>query len=156
MEVLLKLKAAIEAELEGYFAGTEFFLVEVRVLPGYKIYVFADSTHNITIQQCATVSRHLEEFLETNNLVPEQYMLEVSSPGLDQPFRVSNQYEKAINTDVEVVLKDGRKLEGRLTDVSTSGLTLLESVMKKGKLIEEKVHDLSFEEIKTTKKTIIF
>ena len=156
MENLLRLKAEIEAELDKYFAGTSFFVVEVKVAPGYKIYVFADGTQNITIQQCAVISRYLEEYLESNALVPEQYMLEVSSPGMDQPLKVPEQYTKAIGREVEVVMKDGNKLEGILREASETGIVLEEIKKQKGKISESIIHHLTFEDIKTTKKSIKF
>jgi ribosome maturation factor RimP len=156
MEVLMQLKDAIEAELENFFSGTQFFVVDVKVLPGYKIYIFADGTENITIEKCIATSRHLEAFLESGGLVPEHYLLEVSSPGMDQPFKVLPQYYKAIGRDMEVVLADGRKLEGILREVSETGIVLEEQIIKKGKVIESIIHELPFDQIKTTKKSIKF
>jgi len=156
MEHLLRIKAEIEAELNKYFDGTLFFLVEVKVAPGYNIYVYADGIQNITIQQCAVISRHLEEFLETGALVPEHYLLEVSSPGMDQPLRVKEQYEKTIGREVEVILNDGRKLVGMLKEATESGICLEEVKIHKGKILDNIVHHLSFGEIKTTTKSIKF
>lgn len=156
MEVLQQLKATIEEELERYFSGTEFFVVEVKVLPGNKVYVFADGKENITIEKCIAISRHLEAFLESGGHVPEQYVLEVSSPGMDQPMKVIQQFRKALGRSVEVVLMDGRKLEGILNGVDENGISLEEQKKIKGKLKESILHQLAFDEIKTTKKTITF
>ena len=49
------------------------------------------------------------------------FHLEVSSPGLDEPLKLHRQYLKNIGRKVEVLLKDGRKIEGKLLEVNETG-----------------------------------
>ena len=41
----------------------------------------------VTVDDCARASRALEARLETDKLVAERYVLEVSSPGVERPLR---------------------------------------------------------------------
>ena len=43
--------------------------------------------HGVTAEDCATVSRSLERYLEGAGLVGPRYVLEVSSPGVERPLR---------------------------------------------------------------------
>jgi ribosome maturation factor RimP len=43
--------------------------------------------HGVTADDCVTVSRSLERFLESKGLVGPRYVLEVSSPGIERPLR---------------------------------------------------------------------
>ncbi|HMW93574.1 MAG TPA: hypothetical protein PKY92_05610, partial [Chitinophagales bacterium] len=93
MENSIQLKEQIEQYLNNNIDNTTMFVVDVKVLPTNKIEVFLDrSDTNITIDECAKISRKLEEYLESNQLVGEKYTLEVSSPGMDQPFKVPQQF----------------------------------------------------------------
>ena len=67
----------------------------------------------ISIEECAAVSRELENKLDRDK---EDFALEVSSPGLDAPFRVREQYDKNIGRMVSVQCKDGSKVLGVLKE----------------------------------------
>jgi ribosome maturation factor RimP len=156
MEGLDTLKAKIEAELEAFFSGKGLFIVEVQVLATGKIFVFADGEQNITIDECASISRHLETFLETNHLVKENYLLEVSSPGMDQPLKVPAQFRKQTGKEVEVVLKKGNKIIGVMLSADESGIVVKEETNKKNKTVEATEQTLAFADIKTVKKYFNF
>jgi ribosome maturation factor RimP len=40
----------------------------------------------VTVDQCAKVSRAVEPWLDSHPEVPEKYVLEVSSPGVERPL----------------------------------------------------------------------
>jgi ribosome maturation factor RimP len=111
----------IRALVEEHIGGTGIFLVEVRVGSGNDIRVIADSPEGISIDECAGISRFLNGRLDREE---EDYSLEVSSPGLDAPFKVRQQYEKNVGRKVEVILKDGDRLEGKLISVTGDSVTL--------------------------------
>jgi ribosome maturation factor RimP len=48
----------------------------------------------VTLDDCSKVSRALEGVLDVENVVPERYSLEVSSPGLDRPLKRRSDFEK--------------------------------------------------------------
>ena len=72
----------------------------------------------------------------------EDYSLTVSSAGLDQPFKVQRQFEKAVGSKVEVALKGGKKMVATLVAADQDSITLKYSVKeavegkKKKELVE--------------------
>ncbi len=132
-----------------------FFIVEIQMNSQGKILVFMDGlTQKVTIEDCITVSRSI---LNSNEEIAEKYGIEVSSPGLDHPFKVLEQYQKNIGNEVTVLLKDGKRFSGKLTKVDSEKILLEETKIKKikKKKIEEKInHEFCFEQIKATKQII--
>ena len=94
--------------------------------------------------------------LEDLATLKENYILEVSSPGMDQPFKVVQQYKNAINRQVEILKKDGIKYEGTLTDFADDVAQITVEKRKKGKVIAKQVYDIPLADIKSTKKLITF
>ena len=85
--------------------GAELVDVEVagsRKKPVVRVYV--DRPGGIGVDDCARISRLLEVGLETAAAVPETYVLEVSSPGLDRPLRERRHFERYVGRDVEIRL----------------------------------------------------
>ncbi|MEZ4978056.1 MAG: hypothetical protein R2772_02045 [Chitinophagales bacterium] len=101
------LKSKIESLLLPKLEEMNLFLVEVVIGANYKIQVFADGNPSITIQQCAKLSRFLEAHLDEDASVPENYNLEVSSPGMSNPLRVPQQFEKRIGSTLKITLNNG-------------------------------------------------
>lgn len=132
MDKLASLKEKIENELSNYFENTNLFLVDVKVLSNGKIEVFADGNNNITIDECAQISRHLHHFLEENGLLNDNMSLDVSSPGMDEPLKVAKQFQKQLHKKVDVVLKNGLKIGGELLAADENQITVKEvTVIKK-------------------------
>lgn len=157
MEATTTLQEQIRQTLETYFGDTPFFVVDVHVTPTQRISVFADGEANITIDKCAEISRFLENYLETNGLVGEKYWLEVSSPGMDEPLKVPQQYKKTIGREVEVLLFSGIKEIGILKDFSENGIQIeIPEEKKKKEIIPAVIKDIPFDEIKYTKKHFVF
>ncbi|MBS1646145.1 MAG: ribosome assembly cofactor RimP [Bacteroidetes bacterium] len=96
-------------------ADTSVFLVDVKVKHGNKIEVFIDEPKHITIDTCREISKHIEANLNRDE---EDFELTVSSPGIDEPFTVLNQYLKYQGKQVSVLKKDGEKLFGALLESS--------------------------------------
>ena len=106
--------------------GAELVNVEIagsRKRPVVRVYV--DRPGGVGVDDCARISRLLEVGLETAAAVPETYVLEVSSPGLDRPLRERRHFERIVGRDVEVRLftpQDGRRrIVGTLERVADGG-----------------------------------
>lgn len=83
--------------------------------------VFLDKTGGITLDECGNASRDIEGVLDTLDLIPNSYVLEVSSPGLERRLFGLDDYKKfagetvRLKTDLEFA---GRKaFKGKLTGV---------------------------------------
>jgi len=152
-----KVKQELTEEVSKYCQGSEYYLVDIHATPTGTITIFVDGITNITIEKCAQISRHVEHFLESNGLVGEKYILEVSSPGMDSPLRVPQQYDKAIGKEVEILLLNGEKIICTLIGYDDSSLSVekkLQGKTKKDIVVESLV--LERKEIKTTKKYFSF
>lgn len=135
---------------------TQYFLVEVKVRPTNNIKVFLDGDKGISIEKCVSYNRQLYKLIEGSGLFPaDDFSLEMSSPGLDEPLRILRQYHKNLGRKVEVLLKDGVKTEGILKEVTETGIKV-EETKGKNKKKETIRHELSFETIKSTKIQIVF
>jgi len=134
------------------------FIVEITVSANNKISVAIDSMEGIKISQCVAISRHIEKSLDRD---VEDFELQVSSAGLGQPFKVYLQFVKNESQEIEVVLTDGSKLAGKLTEVNPQGFGL--EIVKKEKVDGEKkkqlVHEtlrFTYDEVKEAKNIIKF
>ena len=101
----------IKALTEQKIGGTPLFLVDIKVKPVNKIEVYIDAPQHVTVDDCVGLSRFIESGL---NRDMEDFELTVSSPGLDQPFKVLSQYQKYTGKEVSVLKKDGIKVIGKL------------------------------------------
>jgi ribosome maturation factor RimP len=148
---------AIETMLNRLLADEPaYFLVEVKLTPGNNIKVSLDGDSGISIEKCVQYSRSLYKQVEEAGLFPgADFALEVSSPGLDEPLKLLRQYTKNIGRLVEIVLNDGSKTEGRLTDTSADGI-IVEETKGKNKKKELITHTFLFTNIKTTKIQVVF
>jgi ribosome maturation factor RimP len=132
------------------------FLVEVRIKPTNNVKVFIDADTGVSIEKLVQYNRKLYRQLEETSFFPgNDFSLEISSPGLDEPLKLYRQYVKNIGRQVEVTLKDGSKTEGKLVSTTENEITLEE---EKGKNKKKEVitHIISFDNIKTTKIQIKF
>lgn len=69
---------------------------------GRIIVVYLTKIGGVTLDECASFSRALSDELESLDLIPERYFLEVSSPGLERPLRLKSHWISAINEKVAV------------------------------------------------------
>lgn len=147
----------IEQLLEDNFQGTDCFLVDIKAGANNHIQVFIDADSGLKIGRCAKISRMLERHIEEEELLPEKYNLEVSSPGIGQPLVLKRQYVKNIGRKVEVKLKDNTARKGKLTDVDGDMLKLEDiPTNKPGKKTEIKSIEIQLSEIKETKVLVSF
>jgi ribosome maturation factor RimP len=122
------LKEHIRTLAEQQIAGTDKFIVDVKVGHGNKISVFMDADSSITINDCMQLSRFVESQLDRET---EDFELEVSSAGLDLPLILVRQYKKNIGNEVKVITKDGIVKKGVITEVLETRFTITETVINK-------------------------
>ena len=151
-------KKIVSGIVNEWLEDKDYFLVDVSVSPDDKIVVEIDHAEGVWIDDCVELSRFIESKLDREE---EDYELEVGSAGIGQPFKVLQQYLIHIGKDVEVLTREGKKLEGVLKDANeeTMTVTVMRKVKLEGakrpKLVEEDV-TYKYEEIKYTKYLISF
>jgi ribosome maturation factor RimP len=141
-------KQDIQGIVEEFIKGTDLFIVAVKVSSSNRIIVLADKKGGITIDECAAIHRHIEMNIDRDK---EDYELQVSSPGLDMPFAVLEQYYKNEGEKVEVIDLDGTKQSGKLKNVTEGGFELEAELKRKGKTKEIKDISFNFDQVKSTR-----
>ena len=112
------LEDVVAAELDG--AG--FDLVELRKggtksRPLVEVRIDRRDGASVSVDDCARVSRVLEARLDESGLVPERYVLQVSSPG-DRPLRNADEWRRFVGRWVSVLAPEhGGRFEAKLVDV---------------------------------------
>src|SRR5674476_333652 len=114
-------KQKIQGLVEEYIKGTGLFIVTVKISNANRITVLADKNEGITIDECAAIHRHIENGLDRDK---EDFELQVSSPGLDMPFVVIEQYFKNVAEKVDVMVIEGSKYSGKLKNITAGGFEL--------------------------------
>jgi ribosome maturation factor RimP len=115
--------------------------------------VILDGDSGITIDDCANVSRAVNESLE--GLVEDQYFLEVSTPGLDHPLKMKRQFEKNKGRKLKVHLTNKSIVLGALQQVEEEKIQI-EAEVKEGKKIETKAMEIPFADIEKAFVTVSF
>jgi ribosome maturation factor RimP len=88
--------AQIRAIVEPVVTASGFALVRVAVLAGPTIQIMAEDpgTGQLTLDQCADISRAIDPVLEEADPIEGGYRLEVSSPGIDRPLTRAEDWVK--------------------------------------------------------------
>ncbi len=122
--------------LEVLFRGTE----RNRVIE-----IFIDGEDNLSADDCARISREINQLIEKNELLDSASRLDVSSPGVDRPLKYLKQYKKHINRKFEIRYKSGenkKSITGKLVKIEEDNLYFYsgrEQVIKFEDIIKAKV-----------------
>ena len=139
-------------EDKNLFPESDIFIVNIKVSKDNLIQVFVDKMKGVGIDECATISKEIEKRL---NREEEDYELQVSSPGIDKPFKVKQQYLKYLNREVSVKTLENEIIQGILQAVNEDEITLKRKVKNKNKT-EESEQIIQFSRIKETRIIITF
>lgn len=109
--------------------GLELWDVEyVREGGSYYLRIFIDKEGGVTIDDCEKISKLLDPVLDEADPVPDSYVFEVGSPGIERELKCSSHFERYIGEQVEVKLYkavDGAKVyTGRLAGYSDGSVTV--------------------------------
>ena len=150
-----EIKDALQSEL----VARGCFLVDVSVSKDNDIVVTIESENGkIELDDCVALSRYFETLFDRE---VEDYSLTMTSAGLDQPFKVLRQFEKAVGTKVEVQLKGGKKMVALLEAADEESVTLKYSVKeavegKKKKELVEHVDRFTMDQVNSVRPFIEF
>jgi ribosome maturation factor RimP len=118
------------AERVAQSSGLE--VVEVDLRGGGKtrmLRIFIDKPEGVTHEDCANFSREVGTIFDVEDAVPGgQYLLEISSPGLDRKLSKAGDFERFTGSLVKIMTRDpvngNRHFEGRLQRFENGRLTL--------------------------------
>lgn len=151
------IQALAQERMDEMDNGT--YLVDITISNTNQILVEIDNLEGgSSVQDCIRVSRNVEHNLDRE---VEDFELQVTTPGLSNPFKVKQQYIKNIGRDVKVVFNDVGSVEGKLIEVNDDSIVVeTESKEKiegrKKKELVVKQHPILIENIKETKIVISF
>ncbi|MFY7909461.1 MAG: ribosome maturation factor RimP [Emticicia sp.] len=156
MNTNTEVKQKVEQLLEPLLENDKFFIVDIKVSLSKvhsKVTILLDSDEGIKIDECTAISRQLGT--DIDEMMPEKYTLEVSSPGVDFPLKSERMYRKNIGRSLKVIQNDGTEIKGVLEAVEAEQITIIED--KKRKKNEEIVPlVISFANIKQSEVIISF
>ena len=121
-------KTVVTKAVEEWLQKGDYYLVDVEMTADDRIVIEIDHADGVWIEDCADLSRFLQEKLGDEL---GDYELEVGSAGIGQPFKVVQQYRNHVGKDVEVLTKDGQKVQGILTEVAADDTQFTVTVKEK-------------------------
>ncbi len=100
----------IQTMLASCLPSDDLFVVKVQVSDNPakpKVTVVLDGANGVGIDECALTSRRLAKRIEDAYGEELSYVLEVTSPGADQPLTSERQYARHVGRKLKLSLKDG-------------------------------------------------
>lgn len=122
----------LTAELEQRLSAIGFEAVDIRKggsarrirLQVRVDWLDAPAGRKVTIDDCATVSRHLEAWLDASGVLGDRYVLEVSSPGMERPVRRLAHWVRYAGREVLVRLPERGRVTARIAGVDPAAGTV--------------------------------
>src|SRR5688572_8688195 len=135
---------ALEAFVRKEVEGLGYDLVELRKggtarRPLLDVRIDRRDGVRITIDECAQVSRAIEPRLDESGLVGENYVLEVSSPGVERPLRNADDWRRFAGRTAKVLAPSlGGRLEVEVLGVDDSSGEAM-AVMREARGTEHRI-----------------
>ena len=98
IEQLEQLTAPVLAEQKAELVDLQF----VHEHGSWVLRFFLDKEGGVTLDDCAVMSDHISQALDTANIISQSYSLEVSSPGLNRPLKKETDFQKFVGERVDV------------------------------------------------------
>ena len=84
--------------------GIELVDVEYVRERNWILRIFIDKEGGVDLADCQSISEKAGEILDEKDIIPDNYMLEVSSPGLDRVLKKDKDFRRYAGSDVDVKL----------------------------------------------------
>lgn len=100
-------EAKTEQLIQPLIDAQNFELVDVEfVKEGNEWYlrVYIDKEGGITVDDCELISRQFNEILDREEYITQQYIFEVSSPGLTRPLKKEKDYKRSVGKLIDIKL----------------------------------------------------
>ena len=123
--------------------GIELIRIKIFDVSGLTLQIMLDhKDREITIDDCANISKNLSKELENDTILNKEYQLEVSSPGLNRPLTRRKDFEKwkGYQAEISQNLSDSKlyKIEGTIVGILGSQLHL----HKNDQIIHVELYDI--------------
>lgn len=124
-------EAKTEELIQPLIDSRGFELVDVEFVKegsDWYLRVYIDKDGGISVNDCEDISRAFNEILDREDYISEQYIFEVSSPGLTKPLKKEKDYKRSIGKLVDVKLykplEKVKELTGVLKDFDNATVTI--------------------------------
>ena len=100
-------EAKTEQLIQPLIAANNFELVDVEFVKegsDWYLRVYIDKDGGITVDDCELISRAFNEILDREDYISEQYIFEVSSPGLMRPLKKEKDYKRSVGKLIDIKL----------------------------------------------------
>lgn len=152
----MKLAEQLKVYIEEAIADTNLFIVEIKGISVKRAMVLLDGDEGVKIEDCARVSRHINQKMEEDGLEEALISLEVSSPGVDFPLKFERQYPQHVGRALAIKLLDGKEIEGKLLSIDGAVIAVEEKIKEKGKKVSLNNISLALSEIAEAKIKVTF
>ena len=100
-------EAKTEQLIQPLIDANNFELVDVKFVKegsDWNLRVYIDKDGGITVDDCELISRAFNEILDREDYISEQYIFEVSSPGLMRPLKKEKDYKRSVGKLIDIKL----------------------------------------------------
>ena len=100
-------EAKTEQLIQPLIDANNFELVDVEFVKegsDWYLRVYIDKDGGITVDDCKLISRAFNEILDREDYISEQYIFEVSSPGLMRPLKKEKDYKRSVGKLIDIKL----------------------------------------------------
>ena len=150
----LSINEKIQRLVRPIVEAEEMELVDVEYKKGQNsvLRIFIDKPEGVNVSDCTKISTQVGAFLDIEDLIENNYVLEVSSPGLDRPLKNKADYDrnkgKLIKVSLYAPLEGKKTFIGRIISADDQKVILKEK--------SDKVIDIPFAAIAKGKLKIEF
>jgi len=123
-------ESIISSLIEPILENSGFLLVQLKKnIYEQVLQVFIEKvTGQLTISDCSKLTKEMIQVLENDNLLPESYRIEVSSPGIDRILVRAKDFKDNIGNEIKIELKEKtanrKNIKGEISDLQGDTLTL--------------------------------
>ena len=121
------LKEGIKPALKEIGADMIDFTIK-RISEQTVIQLLIDKKNRINLDECASVNRVISRILEEEDLISDKYLIDVSSPGLDRPFKERADFKRVVGQEIDIWLNekvlDKVFISGKLKNIAEDSITI--------------------------------
>ena len=121
----------VERLIEPILDEMDYELVDIEYLSErgrWILRIYVDKEGGVTLDDCARVSKEIGDLIDVKDIVEHEYVLEVSSPGLNRPLKRERDFLWALGKKVKIKManpvKGQRNFVGYLKDLREGMLHL--------------------------------
>jgi ribosome maturation factor RimP len=103
-------KSVIWDLIEPLVRGAGFDLFDIEVPGGrsgvLRVFIWKGKGGTVVLDDCASVSKRIEELTQLDEMIPGSYVLEVSSPGINRKLTRPEHFAGAVGERVKLVVEE--------------------------------------------------